>query len=132
MSLNKIIFKFVRFSLSVLLTLLIVACLVKVGSLCYGFGYRVFTEKPVEEAPGTEKTVEITPDMSERGIGTLLRKEGLVRDEDLFYVQLKLSAYAGKLKPGRYDLNTSMTAKEMMAIMAADSGGDTETESEAP
>lgn len=38
--------------------------------------------------------------------------------EILFYLQLKLSAYSKKLVPGIYTLNTSMTAKEMMVVMA--------------
>lgn len=130
MSLNKIVFKFVRFSFSILVMLLVVVCLVKLGTFCYEFGYRVFTEKPMEEAPGTEKTVEITQDMSEGEIGKLLEEKGLVQDAKLFYAQLKLSAYTGKLRPGTYTLNTSMTAKEMMVIMATVPEGETETETE--
>lgn len=130
MSLNKIVFKFVRFSFSILVMLLVVVCLVKLGTFCYEFGYRVFTEKPMEEDPGTEKTVEITSDMSEGEIGKLLEEKGLVQDAKLFYAQLKLSAYTGKLRPGTYTLNTSMTAKEMMVIMATVPEGETETETE--
>ncbi|MBO5522348.1 MAG: endolytic transglycosylase MltG [Roseburia sp.] len=130
MNLNKIVFKFVRFSFSILVMLLVVVCLVKLGTFCYEFGYRVFTEAPMEEAPGTEKNVEITADMSEGDIGKLLEKNGLVRDATLFYAQLKLSAYTGKLRPGTYTLNTSMTAKEMMVIMATVPEGETETETE--
>lgn len=130
MNLNKMVFKFVRFSFSILVTLLVVACLIKLGASCYEFGYRVFTEKPMEEAPGTDKVVEVTADMSEIEIGKLLEKNGLVRDEKLFYAQLKLSAYSGKLRPGTYTLNTSMTAKEMMVVMTTVLEEDTETETE--
>lgn len=130
MNLNKIVFKFVRFSFSVLVTLLVVVCLVKLGAFCYEFGYRVFTEKPMEEAPGTDKVVEVTADMSETEIGSLLEEKGLVRDAKLFYAQLKLSAYSGKLKAGTYTLNTSMTAKEMMVVMATVPEEETETETE--
>ena len=130
MNLNKMVFKFVRFSFSILVTLLVVACLIKLGASCYEFGYRVFTEKPMEEAPGTDKVVEVTADMSEIEIRKLLEKNGLVRDEKLFYAQLKLSAYSGKLRPGTYTLNTSMTAKEMMVVMTTVLEEDTETETE--
>ena len=54
--------------------------------------------------------------------------EGLVRDEKLFFAQLKLSAYSGKLKPGIYTLNTSMVTRDMLVVMAAEEEEDTETE----
>lgn len=44
-----------------------------------------------------------------------------------FYVQLRMSAYHGKLKTGTYTLNTSMTAKDMMVVMAAESEESTES-----
>ena len=73
----------------------------------------MFTESPVDETPGRDVTVSVTADMSEHDIGKMLKEEGLVEDANLFYAQLKLSAYSGKLKPGVYTLNTSMTAREM-------------------
>ena len=87
----------------------------------------MFTEGPVEEKPGTDVTVDVTGDQSEYQIGKLLKKEGLIRDANLFYVQLRMSAYHGKLKTGTYTLNTSMTAKDMMVVMAAESEESTES-----
>ena len=123
---NKVVFKFVSISFSILVALLVVVGLIELGSYCYDFGYRVFTESPVDETPGRDVTVSVTADMSEHDIGKMLKEEGLVEDANLFYAQLKLSAYSGKLKPGVYTLNTSMTAREMFVIMAADAG-DTES-----
>ena len=48
-----------------------------------------------------------------------LKEKGLVEDAKLFFVQLKVSAYSGKLHSGVYTLNTSMTARDMMVLMAA-------------
>ena len=59
----------------------------------------MFTESPVDETPGRDVTVSVTADMSEHDIGKMLKEEGLVEDANLFYAQLKLSAYSGKLKP---------------------------------
>ena len=126
MKLNKLVLKFVSISFSILVMLLVVIGLIKLGSFCYDFGYRVFTEGPVEEKPGTDVTVDVTGDLSEYQIGKLLKKEGLIRDANLFYVQLRMSAYHGKLKTGTYTLNTSMTAKDMMVVMAAESEESTE------
>ena len=125
---NKVVFKFVSISFSIQVALLVVGGLFEIGSYCYDFGYRVFTESPVDEAPGRDVTVSVTADMSEHDIGKMLKEEGLVEDANLFYAQLKLSAYSGKLKPGVYTLNTSMTAREMFVIMAADAGDTESTE----
>lgn len=127
MNLNKLILKFVSISFSILVILLVVIGLIKLGSYCYDFGYRVFTETPVEEEPGTDVKVDVTDDLSEYQIGKLLKKDGLIRDANLFYAQLRMSAYHGKLKSGSYTLNTSMTSKDMMAVMAAESEESTES-----
>lgn len=120
MKLNKLIFKFVSISFSVLVALLVVVGLVELGGYCYNFGYRVFTEAPVSKAPGKDVVVQVTSDMSEIDIGRMLEKEGLIDSGNLFFAQLKLSAYSGKLLPGIYTLNTSMTGKEMIAVMASE------------
>jgi UPF0755 protein len=127
---NKTVFKFLSFCCSLLVAVLVVYGLVKLGSFCYGFGYRVFTEAPIDEAPGRDIVVQVSSDMSERQIGAMLEDRGLIKDGNLFLAQLKLSAYSGDLLPGIYTLNTSMTAKEMMAVMAAEPETETE-ESEA-
>ena len=126
MKLNKMIFKFVSLSFSILVLLLVVVGLIELGTFCYNFGYRVFTEEAVAEAPGEDVVVQITADMSEREIGKLLKEQGLIRDDKLFYAQLKLSAYSDKLLPGIYTLNTSMTGKEMIVVMGTGTEESTE------
>lgn len=128
MKLNKVILKFVSISFSILVMLLVIVGLIELGTFCYDFGYRVFTESPVDEAPGKEVVVSVTSDMSELEIGEMLEEQGLIRDDKLFFAQLKLSAYSGKLLPGIYTLNTSMTGKEMIAVMATAPEESTETE----
>ncbi|MCI5873515.1 MAG: aminodeoxychorismate lyase [Clostridiales bacterium] len=126
MKLNKVIFKFVSLSFSILVMLLVVLGLVELGSFCYDFGYRVFTETPVDEEPGRDVVVQVTSDMSESEIGDMLEEAGLVRDGKLFYAQLKLSAYSGDLLPGIYTLNTAMTGKDMIVVMATGTEESTE------
>lgn len=126
MKLNKVILKFVSVSFSILVLLLVVVGLIELGTFCYDFGYRVFTETAVEETPGTDIVVQVTEGMSEGDIGDMLEAEGLIRDSKLFFAQLKLSAYSGKLLPGTYTLNTSMTGKEMIAVMGTRAEESTE------
>ena len=56
---NKVVFKFVSISFSILVALLVVVGLIELGSYCYDFGYRVFTESPVDEAPGRDVTLSL-------------------------------------------------------------------------
>ena len=123
MNLNKVVFRFVSISFSILVILLVLIGFVKIGTYCYDFGYRVFTEAPV--------MVQISDDMSDMDIAKELKEKGLVENANLFFVQLKVSAYSGKLHSGVYTLNTSMTARDMMVLMAAEpeksSTDDTET-----
>lgn len=114
---NKVIFKFVSVSFSVLMMLLVVVGLLELGYFSYDFGYRVFTETAVDKEPGRDVVVQVASDMSEWEIGKMLEEEGLVRDGSLFYVQLKVSAYSGKLKSGIYTLNTSMTGEDMITVL---------------
>ena len=130
MKLNKLVLKFVSISFSILGMLLVVIGLIKLGCFCYDFGYRVFTEGPVEEEPGTDVSVDVTDDLSEYQIGKLLKKEGLIRDANLFYVQLRMSAYHGKLKAGTYTLNTSMTAEAEESTESTENTENTEYETD--
>lgn len=117
---NKIVYRFVSISFSILVLLLVLIGFVKIGSFFYDFGYRVFTEAPVDAEPGRDVAVQITEDMSDMDIAKELEEKGLIEDSMLFFVQLKVSAYADKLNPGVYTLNTSMEARDMMVVMAAE------------
>lgn len=128
MDINKVIYRGVKVGFIIMLALLIVYGTMKVSFTAFDFGYRVFTESAIDEEPG--KTIEVTIDksMDDLAIGTLLLEKGLVRDEYLFWLQYKLSAYAGKIVPGTYTLSTAMEPKEMLVIMSANYGVE-ETES---
>lgn len=130
MSARKVVMKIVSISFSVLVLILLVFALYRVGQEAYGFGYRVFTEKAVSATDeGKDKVVSVKSKMGAKELGELLKKKGLIRDANLFVLQLKLSAYANKIKEGTYTLSTSMTAQEMILIMSAEEK-DTETEQE--
>ena len=83
----------------------------------------------MEEEPGRDVVVIIEKGMGNLEVGAELESKGLVRDGNLFMIQLMLSAYKDEIKPGTYILNTSMTPKEMMIIMAEEPEvEETETE----
>lgn len=92
--------------------------------LCYDYGYRIFTEPAVSSGEGRTVTVAITEDMSVSEIGQLLENKGLIRDAKLFVLQYYLSEYRKDVKPGIFELSTSMTVEEMMAAMVPEDNGD--------
>lgn len=94
----------------------------------YDFGFRIFAEQPVTEGDGRTVSVAVLEGKSTMDIGEMLQEKGLINDAKLFYVQEKLSNYKDSIKPGVYELNTSMTAEQMLAVMAG--GEDQSTEEE--
>lgn len=92
----------------------------KAATTAYDYGYRIFAEGAVAEEPGFDVVVTITSDKGVKDIGELLESRGLIRDSKLFVLQELLSEEHGKIKEGVYTLNTSMTAEEMLGIMAGE------------
>ena len=118
MSTNKVVFRFVSISFSVLILLLIFIGVFKASTFCYDFGYRVFSETAVAAEPGTDIVVQIEADDSALDIGKQLESKGLIRDAELYVAQYYLSAYVDDILPGTYTLNTSMKTKEMLVVMS--------------
>lgn len=101
----------------------------KGAAICYDYGYRIFTEPAMAtEENGRIVTVTVGSDMSPLDIGNLFEGRGLIRDAKLFVLQYFLSEYREDVKPGVFELNTSMTVEDMMAVMAQ--GNDQEDEEE--
>lgn len=99
------------------------------AEICYDYGYRIFTEPAMStEENGRPVTVTVGSDMSAMDIGRLFESRGLVRDAKLFVLQYYLSEYREDVKPGVFELNTSMTAEDMMKAMAQGNGDEEEPE----
>lgn len=95
-----------------------------IGKSSYNFGYQIFDQHAMSPGDGQEVTVVIKESSSVYDIGKTLEKKGLIRDAKVFFIQEKLSNYAGQLKPGTYLLSTAYTPNRIMGILA----GDTEQE----
>lgn len=128
MSASKIVFQILHVCINVLIIVLVVVAVLKLSGRAYDLGYRIYTEQSVEADPGRDKVVEISKGMSASEIGTMLEEKGLVRDGTLFWIQMQLSAYRDKVKPGLYTLNTAQDAREMLQVMAAEESEEDEEE----
>lgn len=106
---------FFRFALYLGVTIAVIYT----GKEAYDFGYDIFNQEPMaDEEDGRDITVVLKAEDSVYQIGKILKKKGLIEDAKVFFVQEKLSNYKGKLQPGTYILNTSMTVDDMLAILA--------------
>lgn len=126
--------------IKVIVIAVVVMFVFRTATTAYDFGYRVFADKPVSVSGGRTITVGIAESASVKDIAQMLEEKGLIEDARLFVVQELLSAYHGEILPGIYDLSTSMTAEEMLAVMStpteetkeeSNESGVTEAESEA-
>ena len=102
----------------IVLAIIIVMLVYKLSLTAYEYGQRVFNEPPMTTGEGRTITVIVEEGDGAKEIGATLEQYGLIRDADLFRIQEMLSAYKDKMKPGAYELNTSMTTDEMMQIMS--------------
>lgn len=117
----QIIFKVVLFTF-------IIMNIIEMATSAYDYGYRVFTEPPLSYGEGRIISVYIEDGSSASDVGDMLQDKGLIRDGRLFMVQELLSEYHGKIQPGIYDLNTTMTAQEILEVIAQEPETDEETE----
>lgn len=117
------------FFLRLAVVILVIAGIYRLGEYAYTYGYSIVSDAAVEEKPGRDMRVVLSGDMTVKEAALLLERRGLVKDADIFRIQLKVNKYEDKIKPGEYILNTSMTPKELMQILAGE-GEEEEEEKE--
>lgn len=108
--------------LRVCFTIFVVYVIYRGATICYDYGYRVFTEPAIGVGEGYPVTITITGEESAMELGELFARRGLSRDARLFALQYLFSEYREDVTPGTYELSTAMTADEMFAVMAAPAG----------
>ncbi len=120
------------FSVALKVVLFVIAAMFiyKYALIGYDYGYRIFGEKPMAEGEGRKVSVTVGNDMGVKDIAQTLENKGLIRDANLFVIQERLSEHHGEIKPGIYELNTNMTAEEMIVVMSSEEGEGTDKESE--
>lgn len=122
----KILYAVIRISAVVIVVLL----LYKLLFWSYDFGYRIFSDEPMEAGIGRTISVAIVDGKSVKEVGELLENKGLIRNSTLFVFQEKFSEYEGLMKPGVYELSTSMTPQEIIEFMATEQVEEEEEEEE--
>lgn len=119
-----------RTLIRLLVYIIVVIIIVILAKGAYRFGYSVFADRRMEEAPGVDVTVTVKPGMSTRKLGELLERKGLIKNAKVFAVQERLSGYKGQIKPGSYILNTSYDVNKLLSILSQEEDTGETKESE--
>jgi UPF0755 protein len=104
---------------------LVIMVVFRLAIYAYDFGFQIFADQPVSSGDGRTVSVVVSNDLSDMELAKLLAQKGLVKDANVFFVQLKLSD--DEVVSGVYELNTAMSASEMISAMS-DSGDSNEEE----
>lgn len=117
----------VEIALRLIVICAVVTLVYNASITAYDFGFQIFAERPISVGSGRIVKVTVPMGSGASDVGKILKDNGLIKDDKLFICQELLSAYHGELKPGEYELSTSMTPTEMMQIMAGNGEPEEET-----
>lgn len=120
MKTQKVVLAVGMFILRLAILILVVVGVYRAGEFSYQYCYGIVSNVAMEPEPGKDVSVKVDDSMSVKDTAQLLERKGLVNDADIFRMQLKMNDYEDKLRAGSYILNTSMTPKEMMRVMAGE------------
>ncbi|MBE5959298.1 MAG: endolytic transglycosylase MltG [Lachnospiraceae bacterium] len=84
----------------------------------FHLGTEIFSKEGVEEAPGTEMTVEVSAGTSLRQLGEELEEDGIVRNSIVFYIQTIIYEVKS-VQPGMYKFNTSDSGDKIIKTIEA-------------
>ncbi|BBF43264.1 hypothetical protein lbkm_1951 [Lachnospiraceae bacterium KM106-2] len=98
--------------LNALFYVLVIFVLVKACTFSYQFAYQVFGSVQVEQAPGTDRVVDIRKGEATMDLATALEMKNIIVNKYSFYLRAKLANE--RIMPGTYTLNTSMDYNDIL------------------
>lgn len=120
MNANKMVLSVLWTVIRCVIVLLAAFLIFQGGRKAYAFGEAVFLDEPMtSEENARTITVTIPDHATAKEIGEILERKNLIRDSLVFYAQSFCIEEGSTLKGGRYELNTSMTAEEIMEVIGA-------------
>ena len=124
---NRITTTIISVSCKVVLYVLVLFLMYEGITRGYSYGHEIFAPTAVSEAPGTEIEVEIGGKDTVKTVAETFKKDGLIKDKLIFILQASIYEY--EIHPGTYELNTSMTSKDMLKLIDAgtEDGGEKES-----
>jgi cell division protein YceG involved in septum cleavage len=126
MNVKKISIGIVGWIIKIVFIILIVMVVYKFSAQAYELGLQVFSDETMSEEPGQDYLVTVESGASALDVGKELFKQGLIKNEYVFYIQTLFYQKNNALVPGEYTVNTSMTAEEILSQITAESSEDEE------
>lgn len=90
------------------------------GETSYSYCYKIIAQTSMSKEPGKNVSISFAESMDNKDLSVLLEKRGVIEDANIFHLQLKVNKYEEKLEHGTYTLNTSMTPKQIMQVIAGE------------
>lgn len=118
MNTRKAVLRVGGICLRVAVSILICIGLISLGRITYRYTHTVFSEEAFEEEPGRTVRLNIPEDISAGKLAEVMEKNGLIEDAGVLKVQMKIADFQDTVKAGTYELNTSMTPREMFKILS--------------
>lgn len=112
---NKVTSTIIGISGKLIIYAVVILLLVEGMTRGYAFGHSIFYSTPMEEAPGTEKTVTIAKNQDAADAVRMLKDMGLISNDLAVLIQMKFYDY--DIYPGTYTLSTAMTSKEILQVL---------------
>ena len=112
---NRISLAVISISGKIVLYVLVAVLLIMGAKRGYEFGHSIFYAPGMDKAPGVEKIVTLDGTESVSDVGKLLEDIGLIRDHNAFTIQAL--CYGFEVLEGTWNVNTSMTSKEIISLL---------------
>ena len=119
---NKMSITVISFCGRLVLYTLVAVLLLMGAKKGYEFGHSIFYAPGIDKAPGVEKIVTLDGSESVAEVGKLMEDIGLIRDRAAFSIQALVYGY--EVQEGTWELNTSLSSKEMIDLLKEDPEGD--------
>lgn len=120
MSTRKAAMRVVSICLKVAIYVLMILGIVYLGQNAFRYTHAVFSDTAMEEAPGETVKIRISEEITGKKLAEFLEQKGLTADAEVFWIQMKYYGLKGNVKPGTYELNTSMPPSEIIRVISGE------------
>lgn len=115
-----------RFSLRMLVNIVLLFFLVESCITAYYFSYKVFADHPYVAVSKDTRTVNISEGQTAKDVAVVLEESGIVESRYVFLARAYLGRYNSQIQAGTYTLSPGMTPEEICKTICGQQGeGDT-------